>query len=355
MPNVEAHVKPNFPITSISRLDVYAQCSERYRLKYVAKVPTEETTERALVLGSAVHNIFELFLTNEEDYTIKDCYNFEVKTLASQLKIDMIDINLMEYVGTELGELLFRASSRYHNKEKQIRNKDGSVPQDVINFPPASWTAALRQHPDINDFRLMLDNQAANCNPFFVQESCSYLLGQIYSWVKGFKLWSWAELVGVEMPLSTTDLNRVNFPNSETLALNGFIDLVVDMPGRGIVLIDHKTQKAKPLPIDVQHHMQLNLYAYAYEKVYGRKVMGIGIHHVPSGEVVLAEVDPEIQTNVINHLVGIQTKIDQEVWQKCYPLDFNAPCMRRDYKTKEVKSVCPYFGRCWPTYANFLK
>lgn len=343
-----------YPITSVSRLNTYVQCGEKYRLQYIEKERAPEEFNPAFVNGRYVHSVLEEVLDpNTPEITAHDAFILQLPAFIEKYGLTEIPEELIRNVAVNLGKLMYKASARYHAPDA-IRNKDGSVPANVENYPPASWTSAIRNSGIAND-RLRLDNMAANVNPVFQLCSFSYLIAETYSLVYNFTPPDDFETVAVEMGFSNNDDDRVLFPGEDELSFNGYIDWVIRLKHNGgVVLLDHKTETSKPTGLDVEHHLQLNLYAWVYETVYGERPLGIGIHHVGSGSFVVAELNKSVQARLIEHVKSIQSQIKAQRFLGRHLLDYDSPCMRRDYKTKEIKTVCPYFGKCWPSYSECL-
>lgn len=354
MPTQTARPQRNYPITSITRLNSYMQCGEKYRLQYIEKVKAPEEFNPAFINGRYVHSVFEEVLDpRTPEISTHEAFTLQLPLFIEKYGLTEIPEELIYKVAVELGKLLYKASARY-NAPDAIRTKEGNVPANVQTYPPGSWTTALR-HSGVMDLRLQLDNMAANCNPVFQLCSFSYLIAETYSLIYNFQPPDYAETIAVELAFSTEDSDRIRFPGEEELSLNAYIDWVIRLKDNdGLVLLDHKTDDSQPTGLDVEHHFQLNMYAWIYEKLYGERPCGIGIHHVPSGKIIMAELNRDVQTSIINYAMSIQEQINAKRFIRRHLLDFASPCMKRDYKTKELKSLCPYFGTCWPSYNECL-
>jgi hypothetical protein len=120
------------------------------------------------------------------------------------------------------------------------------------------------------------------------------------------------------------------------------------------IILDHKTSKKKPSSIDVLHHPQLNLYGYCYHEIYGIWPEVIGIHHLVSGECVLAELDREICSSIVEYYTDLQKKAMTPRYVRHMPTEYNSPCVKRDWRSETIEEICPYLDRCWPTYYQEL-
>jgi hypothetical protein len=330
------------------------QCGELYNNKYVRKEKALEVFNEAFVIGRYVHSVLEMVLDPKTEVTnSQEAFVLILPQLIKEYGLEEISEDDILKVASELGELLYKASSRYCGKDA-IRNKDGSVPNNVKEYPPQAWTSALK-NCGVSSNRYALDNMAASCNGVFTEVSLSYLVADIYSYVVNFKSPDWAETIAVEVGFSTDNTNRVLFPGAKELSVNGYIDWIIKIKENdALIILDHKTESTKPLAHDVMHHAQLNIYAKIYAEHYGKLPDGIGIHHVPSGEIVLAEVDPTVQNQIVEYFQLIQHSIEAGLFTKRHPKDFNSPCAKFDYKSGKLKSICPYLHKCWPTYVECL-
>jgi len=341
-------MKPNFPITSVSRLNTYVQCGELYRFKYVEKLRTPEEFNPNFVIGRLTHQVLEEILDPETDSTDSlEVFSLLLESWVKQYGLDNLRLEDILKTVIPLGKLFYRASARCHGDDA-IRNQNGTIPSNVIEYPPSSWTKAMKES-GLHQARYALDNIAGNCNPIFIKHPLSYLLAEAYSYVYNFQPPPWLKTIGVEVPLSTTDTNKVLFPGEANLFVNAYIDWVVEIEG-DVFILDHKTDASKPSPVDVLHHVQLVFYAYLYEMVYGISPKGIGIHHLPTGSSVLAEVDKEVQVNTVEYLREIQDQIYAKRFLKRHPGEYNSPCVKKDWKTKDIVSTCPYLDKCWSSF-----
>jgi RecB family exonuclease len=355
MLSTSTRVKSPYPTTSFSRLEAYQKCSEFYRLKYVDKLPTAQQFYEVMEVGSMTHEVLEQVLDPKSEYTPSQTE--EVFALLLPIWIDKysleLDVVKVYKIIKAVGLLLYQASGRYQGTDP-IRNNDGSVPSNVLTYPPKSWTQAVKDS-GISQARLELDNVAGNQNNIFKHTSFSYFLGKVFSYVTDFRLPSWyGETLAVELPVSTTDKNQVKLPDKE-LSFNAYIDLVFRSKDGKLIIADHKTSAAKPTPESVIHHPQLNLYGVLYRELYGEAPFAIAIHHVKSGEFILAQFDEGIARETMQHLLKIIDLTEKEAFVKKHPGDFNTPCFKKDYRSGVITEVCPYLEKCWQTYYEVVK
>lgn len=351
---LRSQTKINF--TSYSRLAVYMNCSWQYKLRYLDKVPFPKIVNEALALGTLSHSVLEEVL--DPGTAIDDA--LEAMTLhlpgwIEKLGLEEPDsyLDCVE-LASGLADLLYRCSERC--RRDPIRNKDGSLPKDPINFPPGLFTEALRES-GLSEERTNLDNWAAAANPVFTGISLSWLLGRAAYMTKYFTVPDWVkQTLHVELAFSTTEADGVHLPRSrsEDAFFHGKIDWVVETTSNEIAILDHKSGKECPDPQAVLHSPQLNLYAYAYRELYGTWPDLIAINHLPSSNIVMAAVDRDIALSTASYYRQLQEASETPLWVRRSPTEYKTPCIRRDWKTKRVVETCPYLNQCWPFYVETL-
>ncbi len=340
--------------TSFSRLETYTKCPRLYWNKYVEKLDVQIPQAVPLLKGVYVHEVLAEVLNPETNLICpQEVFSMLLPAWLESQSLEF-DTNFLLNFVQQFGELIHRTLLSYRGPYP-IRNKDGSPPRSLQTFPPTTWKNALKDS-GLTDIRYQVDNMAASQNAEYVQVSLSYLLGEIWALVAHFSKPGWIkDVIGVEMPISTDETNEVILIESSSseeddVLLRAYIDLVaVTEDGRRII-IDHKTSKKKPLPEEVLFHPQLNLYAWVRHETYGGWDDLLGIHHVPSGEYVLAQVDPEIVMETVRHFQILQKISEQDVAYRRHPMEYNTPCIQRDYATHQIKSVCPFLQHCWPLF-----
>jgi hypothetical protein len=319
-------------------------------LKYIERVKTPEQFSEPLVVGSYAHTVLEDVLA--EGINPKDSFKTHLSEWLTSLALEFDPDDVYE-LAEGIGILFYKATARYSGSDA-IRNSNGSVPADVTKYPPGNWTKALKQS-GLDSKKFGFDGLAAWQNAVFERLSFSFLVGEIFSFVAPFKVPAWIEeTLAVELPISTDEDNKILFPGHKELAFNAYIDWIFRRTDSLKVICDHKTGSKKPEPVDVLHNVQLNLYAYLYHCLYGEWTDAIAIHHVPSGDIIMVEVDKTINQQVIQYISMIQRQIESGVYTKRQPGEFNSPCLKRDFKTGEVTEVCPYLHLCWPDFLEMI-
>jgi RecB family exonuclease len=339
---------------SFSRLERFQKCAQSYYYKYVA--PPEDILPEApnehLLKGSLLHSALENYL-DPVSPSHMDKEASVIKALWGWLELAGLKVQASEHFyemskfAREFAALMNRASARAF--EDPIRNKDGSVPRDLQNYPPSSWTKALKDSK-LFEGKALWDNWAAAQKVLFNRVSYCYLVGDALGQALAFQLPTWIDKVdSVEMPVSSCLDNHVPVQGLDNAYWVMFIDLICRTNDDRIVLIDHKTSKKKPSIFDVQQHPQLNLYSYAYQHLYGRLPDALGIYHAPSATLVVAKCSPEIvQETVVHHTQVAQRALQTEFICRRHPQEYGAPCIQSDYKSNSITSVCPFLNHCWP-------
>lgn len=343
---------------SYSRLLAYLQCGEYYRHYYVARTPVQFPLEEALVQGTLAHAGLELVLRQPErareeviaevlgPWLIRDC----------QLDVTGVDVAALTEFALAFGRLIYRTSGRYRGEYGEpIRNRDGSVPRDLLNYPPSSWGQALRERPELCQLRLQWDNWAGQGQPLFKRVSFSYLVGRVVDWILHFRYpEDYDRTLLVEYEFSPEEENEDQVYVTEDCRLNGKIDWVYANRAGEIVVCDHKTSSQPPSQSDVAHSPQLVLYAYAVRQVFGVWPHHLAIHHVPTGRFLVMPLDVGVADQVLAYVQQAWGEIAKGVYRRRLPTEYATPCIKRDYRTGVVVNRCPYLAHCWPKYYELL-
>jgi ATP-dependent helicase/DNAse subunit B len=354
-------------ITSYSRLNFFVACAEQYRLRHVLKEPYTQPFSEALVLGNLCHSVLEEVLDPNTDITDTiEAYTLHLERCLKALDLSTNSININEVIETSiaLASLLYRCQERCTDPELRIRNKDGSIPKNPIEYAPIAFSKQMHEQ-GLNDKKMEIDTWAVMQNSSFVDTSLSWLLAKAVLFVKYWSIPNWVDKVlNVELEFSSTQDNMVYLPRSTNVIDNniklpplyGKIDLrCVDRNGQ-LVILDHKTGKSMPDEQTVLHHPQLNLYAYAHKQIYGYWPDVIGINYLPNNIQVLAKCDKDIATQIAYRYGRIlEASYDESNYYiSKHPTDYMSPCIKRDYKSGRITYKCPYIEKCWPYYVETL-
>lgn len=359
-------VKTASKTVSYSRLSTFVECPAKYFYRYISKpagvyVPLEDY----FLKGDLAHRCLEEYLLhdgNKDDilelmlpqWLVDRCF------LGGNIALDSnpdnlitVDLKSLSHYAREFGALIHRCSSAYTGDDA-IRNNDRSVPKDPVGYPPKQLKYEYNAK-GLPDIKMMLDNTAAVINPEFKRFSLANITAEAVACFYNFQTPKWVkEINGVEY----TSEKKIPWDNN-TKEWAWFVDLSYTTDEDAFVISDHKTSKTKPTGLDVAFHPQLNLYAYLAHEDLDKMPKYLSINHLPSGEFIIAEVDLAIVYSNFKHFQEIQRLINLATDADCFPgkmpTDYNSPCIRRDWKTNAVNSVCPYINLCHPRYVDYIK
>lgn len=343
-----------FKPISFTALELFISCSQAYNQKYINKVQHERTIAYPLVMGDWTHLLLEEKLLDPEldlFLYLRSC----VPGWFASYGVELQDVSLEELMSCvrELSNLLYRASAHCTDPEKALRNKDNSVMKDPITYPGRAF---LKELKNLKNYRVksQADLEISRQNEAFIAFSLVWALAESLLYAETFTPPSWiSSTIETEWAFGVTEDTKVPLANGDA-SVYGYVDWVAEVETGQIAIIDHKTSKSKPTPLDVLYHPQLNLYAHAYEQVYGRRVDVIGINHVRSGEVIYAEVNEFVMESTYEHFNELYTNAKSGPYIKRRPTDYNTPCVKKDYKSGRVTETCPFIGSCWPHYYKLL-
>jgi hypothetical protein len=350
---------------SYSRLSTFTECPAKFFYRYIRKpggvhIPLEDY----FLKGDLAHRCLEEYLLNKgnKDDILEmmiPLWLVERCDLEHNLVLDgapdnllMIDIKSLAYYAINYGYLLHRCTAAYIGTDA-IRNNDKSVPKDPVNYPPKQLKYEYN-NGGLPDIKLMIDNTAATINPEFKRFSLCDIAAQAAACFYNFKLPDWVDKIdGVEY----TSEKKIPWDNN-TKEWAWFVDFSYTTDQGDFVISDHKTSKTKPTGLDVAFHPQLNLYAYLYHEDQDKMPKYLAINHLPSGEFVIAQTDLSIVYSNFKHFQDIQKLINLSIQADCFPgrmpTDYNSPCIRRDWRSGAVTSVCPYLNLCHPRYVEYI-
>jgi hypothetical protein len=135
-----------------------------------------------------------------------------------------------------------------------------------------------------------------------------------------------------------------------------FIDLLARDADDQLLVLDHKTNGGEPpSPFKVSNHEQLNLYAFVIELIYGERAKKLGINHLRSNRLVLADYDPATGKAALERLLSLVREIDLKVYTKRDPFAYSNPCIKADNRDKNKQVFCPGLKHCHPGVYNGYK
>ena len=268
---------------SFSGLESYTNCGRYFQERYINKTPYEKSLEYSLLVGSWTHELIEAIIKTNEEVNLPEFLESKLPTWLTAIGITINTVELENIVNcvVELASILYRASVHCRDAKLTIRNKDNSVLKDPINYPSSSFLSALKK-ADFYKYKSQLDLEASQQVNELLDMSLTWILADAYNLASNFRIPGWVyKTVGLELGFGVNE-NTAFYIENTNVSLLGFIDWVVELDDGSTIIIDHKTSKlsSKPNPLEVLYHPQLNLYAYVYEQVTGKKVSYIGINHL---------------------------------------------------------------------------
>lgn len=339
----------------------------KYKLSYIDRLKegTIEVLDESLLIGRLVHEALEYHLNGADqdsalELAIPKWLNEDCNIVGDGgsgdddfMSLTLSTSTLVEYA-QQVGKLYHRCSANYIEADA-IRNNDGSVPKDPIEYPPSTIKSAMNR-AGLYDTALALNNVATQLNPQFRRINLCSLVGRAAFYFYNFQVPDWVEeTLSVE---ERFDECEVAWEYGKHWL--GGIDWKFKTTEGALVICDHKTEKEPTSGLDVMMHPQLNLYAHLHYEHHGVLPDYLAIYHLPSGQLIVAQVDLERVAEVVEGLKLIEEEIQgaerSGIWRKpLAPAEFGSPCFRRDWKTKGLSAVCKYFKHCWPNYADNIE
>jgi hypothetical protein len=309
--------------------------------------------EEYLKSGGAKDDILEMLIP---EWLIESCKFATESTHMDTSSLDtlhLIDVDSLTRYAKIYGYLLHRCTATYKGSDA-IRNGDGTVPKKPVEYPPKQMTAELERH-GLYDIKMAVDNSAALINPEFRRISLCNTAAQAAACFYNFYIPDWVEeITGIEY----TSEKKIPWDDGNK-EWAWFVDFSYKTKEGHTVISDHKTGKDLPSGLDVAFHGQLNMYAYLWTEDTGKPPDYIAINHLPTGEIVVAKVDLKVVYDTFKHFQDVQKSINMAYETNCWPTkgptDYGTPCVKRDWKSKQVTSVCPYLNECHPRYVDYVR
>jgi len=338
---------------SYSQLNTYKDCSQKYKYYYLDNLKRREIGQAAEI-GTIVHECIERFYMGE----------FESAETAFPTVIHNYMENLgildwkpeLQHISNIMSTLLLRASAEYTGSDA-IRTADGRVSEKPEMTKV--WKEELRKH----NLEQRIDSANTSIIRRLPAEWASVRMATVYAEAMHLsKMYKHptvvSEVKAIEFGFSEPDYE--GNPNSEdpnqrephvkNLAVlpsgrvfRGYIDLVGKLHNGEWIIVDHKSSKECPSELKVRHHEQLLLYAYFWNQLTGNWPAKIGITHLRSGKLVVADVVPELALEAVARHEEIIRAISKKIFIKRAPFEYGSPCMDRDGK---LESACPYLPKC---------
>lgn len=128
------------------------------------------------------------------------------------------------------------------------------------------------------------------------------------------------------------------FPNTEPVVIiNGFIDMITS-DGR---VIDHKSQRDRLTPDQLNHNPQFILYAWAHLQLYGKLPTATIWHHLRSGRLYTADVLTDFNFKIAQLTDDIQAMITAHTFPR---RQMDTVCLTR----------CSFYTLCYGLKARYV-
>jgi len=335
--------------TSFSRLESYKKCPEYHNLKYIQRLEEEQPFNKYLALGKLVHSVIAEILDDTET-TKEEAFYYHLGGWLEEQGIRCLDPDdITEYI-KPAADLLWRASVKCKD-DRGIRKDSGELLQDPANYPNKVFKNLCNEKGISQNFDY-IDKEASKENPSFTEESLSWLIAKAYFMSVTFEVPNKiSKSVHIETGISTNEDNIVLIPGTNT-AFRAYIDWVVETNDDRLALLDHKTSKNKPSAEQVLLNPQLNIYAWLYQRVYGRLPELIGINHLETGEPIVVRTDEDIVQSYVRYYSELQKAVETGHHFKHDPNEFNSPCIKKEWKSGKVRESCPFLSHCHPIYTS---
>lgn len=367
---------PRRELFSFTKMSKYARCAKSYEHHYVRKLYRKESSE-ALVIGSMVHQALEAYFLGEANHPLESLD----KAWEEWFTTGGLDGMQQQLLGLrqDVSYLFWRASAACTDPDLWIRNANGTIPKPgglLMNSKYKSEYAKL----SIDDRKAYIDMTVGNLGVWDPSLSLVDVYTTTYNIIENFQdIPGLNAVMCVEFPLSkqkvdadnkklfldengavtTTDTGNPSVTNPVILPrtgqyFTGSIDLIAEINGE-IAIIDHKTSQGDaPDVVSVMYHDQLLMYAWAYHQRFGTKPYYVGIHHVRSGQTVLAPVDWTLVEDAIARFEDAILAAATGVFTRKSPFEYQSPCLGGAKSITEARRVCAYLDQCYPQLAAIL-
>jgi hypothetical protein len=341
MPQTQALRQNDIPYYSISRLDAFNKCGKYYQLKYIERIPSDGLNKSNL-LGSILHKALECLYENKKwleesplDYFSEAVRETLIKAkLIGEFELDLIK-SLEEY--SKLTDSLYLRANKDYEGADAIRTKDGKIPS---NPQMTGQWKKLEGELGISIRKEAIDNFFRE-RPPHINFSITDVLSEARNLCSKYQHHpEITNVIGIEVPISQVNDDEITNPVSleplgvEGYYLHGFVDLLGEYRGRGII-IDHKTSMKVPSIEDISHHIQLLTYSWAMEQINPSMPMSyVGIDHIRTGQVIIAQVPANR-----DELLREYFKAHQDISNGLFRMKLN---MCSDW----FGGKCPYYSHC---------
>lgn len=400
---------------SYSGLTVYDECSMLYKLQRIDRVIPAMSDTNATRIGTFCHTSLEHYY-GDETGTVQSPYDeltraggiWDQELESCQLQMLRPKLQAYAHHTTALYE---RASASYKGKDA-IRKKDGAV--SAAPHMTKAWTDYARQH-GLNQLSDQIDQVAAKVAPerwegLSLSQVYAESLGIMYPYRHPADI---DAVVAIELPVSEIQFqgadeenqplydelgqpvptSRVRGPHPmwvddkgqtavlnvlypfylpaldengrlipdgqgdyvrrEDLLFTGYIDLVARNEKGELLIIDHKTNAGEvPSRSKISRHEQMLVYGFMVTLLGGEQPAYVGMNHLRSGKLVLAEFSMAKAEVAVERLLSIVSGIEKKVFVRQNPDGYHSRCVVKPFREGEPPRLCPGLPHCHPEVAE---
>lgn len=400
---------------SYSGLTVYDECSMLYKLQRVDRVLQPMADTEATRIGQFCHTSLEVYY-GDETGSVESPYAeltrpggiWDQELATHQLQMLAPKLQAYAHHTTALYE---RASASYRGKDA-IRKKDGSV--SAAPHMTKGWTEYARQHglPQLAD---AINHTAARVAPerwgsVSLAQVYAESLGIMYPYRHPADIDS---VVAIELPISEVQYqgadeanrplydelgqpvptSRVRGPHAmylddqqrpvvlhvlypfylpvlgpdgrlvkdeagdyarrDDLLFTGYIDLVARNDKGQLLIIDHKTNSGEvPSKSKISRHEQMLVYGFMVTLLGGEMPAYVGMNHLRSGKLVLAEFSMAKAEIAMERLLSIVAGIEKRVFVRQNPDGYHSRCVVKPFREGDPPRLCAGLPFCHPEVAQ---
>jgi hypothetical protein len=242
---------------SHSALGRYMQCGHSYKLHYIDKIrPT--VTHAALLFGSAMDSALNVLLTKPKESAEEAFEKAFISTMVNDKE---------SYLPTD--ETLVYANADFDSD---------LLTQEDYNFVAESSKEFVTQHPNQLEVYKELEakKKDTGLGSFTSMEKVFF---NLMNWVslrrKGFlMLKAYREKVLPKLERVISVQEHISLDNGSGDTIMGYVDLIAEVKGHGVVILDNKTSSMEYDEDAVLTSPQLGLYTHMLEDKYNTRKAG---------------------------------------------------------------------------------
>lgn len=336
---------------SYSRLEKHGKCSYKYWLHYAKPIPRPFTGSVATEAGTVAHTVLDWFAEPAALNRSMSTYDLLNHYWQQRLNNEGLGsaFNDLQSLALDYAHLSKRASAGYVGPDPIVDsyNKPYKKPKTTNAWRDAAAALNLSGRAQAID-----DVAAAQPGLVWKDIPLSAVFGESYVFLKDYRdTMSYLTMYMLEMPISRDKaqnrINTVYFPGTD-IEFTGFLDVIATDQNNRLYLIDHKSSKDVPDENKVVHWEQLILYGWALHAIWGVYPDYIGINHLRSNSLIIANFDASLVPGALRRALAKIKGIRAEVFVPQNPTDYGNACFNQ-YSTE---NSCEYLSFCHPRFAK---